>query len=135
MLLALVLGVAGCNKGKAKVAAGDGLVGIHISATGLPTLEVAVQTRPKVADKLVATTMAALLAKVFGQCAAVIDVKKSFPLQLEFASQGGAAKTRRKGAGPLEKCLFAAIEGKPLTGWGGNARVRLQIRPLAGPVK
>ena len=108
------------------------MVGIRIpSHKGVPALEVAVQTRPKVEDAVVADTMSRLLASAFAGCVAKIDVRKSFPLQLEFAAQGGQVKTRRKGAGPLERCLFAALEGKKLGKWPGNPRVRVQVRPLS----
>ena len=128
--------LGGCKKQQAPVAAGDGLVGIRIPAhKGLPALEVAAQTRPKVADAVVANTLAKLLSSAFAGCRAKINVKKSFPLQLEFRSQAGKLATMRKGAGPLERCLFAALEGKPLAGWPGAPRVRLQIRPAQAKKK
>lgn len=135
LVLAGLLG-GGCSKQQAPVAAGDGLVGIRMPAhKGLPALEVAVQTRPKVADALVANTLAKLLSSAFAGCHDKIDVKKSFPLQLEFRSQAGKLATMRKGAGPLEQCLFAALEDKPLAGWAGSPRVRMQIRPTQGEKK
>ncbi len=127
-----VVTLGGCKKAPTPLAKGDGLVGIHIPAHhGIPALEVAVQTRPKIADSLVANTLSRLLLGAFSGCADKVDVKKSFPMQLEFSGQGGVLKTHRKGAGPLERCLFAALEGKALAKWSGNPRVRVQLRPLA----
>jgi hypothetical protein len=134
--VALPLLGSGCKKKATPLAKGDGLVGIRIPAhKGLPALEVAVQTRPKVEDGVVANTMSRLLASAFGGCVAKVDARKSFPLQLEFASQAGVLKTQRKGAGPLERCLFAALDGKKLTKWPGSPRVRVQVRPLSGKTK
>ncbi len=88
------------------------------------------QTRPKVEDGVVANTISRLLASAFRGCVDKIDVRKSFPLQLEFASQAGQLKTQRKGAGPLERCLFAALDGKKLAKWPGSPRIRIQVRPV-----
>jgi hypothetical protein len=119
--------LTGCEKDRhAGVAKSDGVVGIRLDVKGT-LLEIAVQTRPKVDDKQVATTVTGALAKPLTSCLSNSS-NKGLPLQLELAVNNGSVGTPVKGASPLARCLYEALAGKKLAGCKKMVRVRLQMR-------